>query len=155
MIQKDSDFVDDIKEDDYENCIFKKDKDFGKLLETKYKHALLQLIFQYSKKYVDNDYQLAPYPDEWKEQTQDVMLQNDKFKEFFEDNFELDPNGIVCKRVIDEKIQYEYKQKVNWKDEFKRMRLNPMPTYTSNKRAEGERKQGYWTGFRVIQKEEF
>ena len=39
--QLDSDFVDELDQDDEDNCRFKKDNRFGETLQNKYKHALL------------------------------------------------------------------------------------------------------------------
>jgi hypothetical protein len=88
-LQMDSDFQDDYV-DDFNLRKFKKDKSFRtEKLEGKYKHALLALIFQYSKQYVDDKYCLKPYPNDWKTEGEIVMKNNNKFMTWFEENFEI------------------------------------------------------------------
>ena len=148
MMQMDSDFIDGI-EDDWENCRFNKNKSFVQDLQTKYKHALLALSFQYSKKYVDDGLNLCEYPKDWVEATEDVARENNKFDEFFYNHFEIDPVGEVSKKTIELQMDPFKKEKVNLKDEFKRMRITC--TYDPHRRSRGERLQGVWTGFKIIQ----
>ena len=54
--QFDSEFVSGLLADDFENCRFIRDDSFGTKLRNEYKYALLDLIFEYSKKFVDNNY---------------------------------------------------------------------------------------------------
>lgn len=93
--QFDSDFSEDTKpeDEDYVKCIFYRDQSFGEKLVNKYKHALLELVFEYSKKFYD--YIVDPvknpiyqYPAEWKKQSSEALEQNDSFKEWFLDTFE-------------------------------------------------------------------
>ncbi len=51
--QFDSDFIDGLDKDDPINCRFKLDHGFGIRLRGELKDALLNLIFDYSKKFVD------------------------------------------------------------------------------------------------------
>jgi len=88
MFQMDSEFIDGLETDDYEKCLFKKDTNFGELLRTEYKFALMDLIYSYSKQYFDNGFKLNNYPTEWKEQTSECVANNNEFKEFFESHFE-------------------------------------------------------------------
>ena len=106
----------------------------------------MALIFQYSKKYVDDKYQLCEYPKDWVEATEDVARENNKFDEFFYNHFEIDPVGEVSKKTMELQMD-PFKEKVNLKDEFKRMRITC--TYDCKRRLIGERLQGVWTGFKI------
>ena len=151
--QLDSDFVDGLEEDDEINCKFKKDINFGETLQTKYKHALLGLIFKYSKMFVDDGYQLKPHPDEWKQETKDVVENNDQFQTWFSDNFELGNDFKISKRELETHVNaftIDSPKKINItvRDELKRM--NIVYKYDSQIRLEKERTKGVFFGFRWI-----
>ena len=57
-------------------------------LSTTYKHAFMELIYEYSQKYVDNGFNLCKYPDDWKEETTSTVAECNELKMFFEMNFE-------------------------------------------------------------------
>lgn len=86
LMQMDSEFVDGLQENDIANCRFKMDKSFCDKLVGEYKHALLELIFEYSQK-VAND-KVFKYPEDWKEIATDALEENDPFKSWFENTFE-------------------------------------------------------------------
>ena len=151
MLQFDSEFIADLEEDDYAACQFKKDLNFGMLLQTKYKHAIMELIYQYSKKYVDNQYKLCDYPAAWLEDCEDVARDNNKFEEYFYNHFEIDPNGTVSKRVMDYIVSGYKEESVIIKDELKKMKI--AFTYDCKKKGKGERTQGLFTGFKEIKYE--
>jgi len=148
MLQFDSEFIADLEEDDYAACQFKKDFNFKALLQTKYKHAIMELIYQYSKKYVDNQYKLCDYPAAWLEDCEDVARDNNKFEEYFYNNFEIDPNGTVSKRVVDLIVSGYKAEQIIIKDELKKMRI--AFTYDCKKKGKGERTQGLYSGFKEI-----
>jgi hypothetical protein len=151
IMQMDSEFG-DFSEDDYKNCKFIKNNNFIDEMSGKYKYAFLALLFKYAKKYVDDGYKLQPYPSEWIQETENVAIQNNKFDEFFYDNFEIDKHGFICKHDVDD-ILSRYHEKVNLKDELKRMRVEF--TYDSQKRGEGEKIKGLWYGFKEIKYDNF
>ena len=154
MLQFDSEFIADLEEDDYATCQFKKDLNFKALLQTKYKHAIMELIYQYSKKYVDNHYKLCDYPAAWLEDCEDVARDNNKFEEYFYNNFEIDPNGTVSKRAVDSIVSGYKADQIIIKDELKKMRI--AFTYDSKKKAKRERTNGCYTGFKeIIHEDEF
>ena len=149
MMQLDSDFIDDLVEDDPANCRFKKDTNFGKLLQTKYKHALLALIFQYSKQYVADGNKLKPYPGEWVEACDETISTNNKFEEYFYNYFEVDADGTVSKRVMDEIIENFKKEQINIRDKLKSMKI-PF-TYDSRKKLSGETTKGCYYGIKKLE----
>jgi hypothetical protein len=89
--QFDSDFIDGLEKDDPVNCRFKLDHGFGVRLRCELKDALLNLIFDYSKMFVDDEYKVKPYPIEWIAEVEDCCAQNDAFKDWFETNFIVGP----------------------------------------------------------------
>ena len=149
MEQLDSEFLDGLEEDDEENCRFKKDKSFGEKLQTIYKHALLELIFDYSKIFVDDKFSLKPYPNDWKEETQDTIESNSDFSSWFDDYFIIGAELKTSKRMVDSRLKlYTDSHKgvvIKFKDELKRMRIKF--TYDSKNRDIGEKTKGIYTGF--------
>lgn len=86
-MQMNSEFEDKYTEDDYENKHFIKDEGFGEKLQTKYKHALMSLIYQYSKSFVDDGFKMKPLPKDWEEEGKNIVAGNNKFQEFFDKYF--------------------------------------------------------------------
>jgi len=151
IAQLDSDFSENVVEDDYNKCIFKKDKKFGELLSTKYKYALMEIIFEYSKKYIDNDDNLCKYPDDWKEETNETMAECNEFQTFFESNFEKTPN--LDTPAISNTVFMSILEANKWKltnnqikDKLKSLRIPFL--YNRDKRLNGQR--GVWYGFTQI-----
>ena len=149
VLQMNSSFMDDYTEDDYVKCRFKKDTNFGFLLQTQYKFALMDIIYSYSKRFYENDFKMCNYPDEWKQETEESIAVNNDFDDFFYSNFEVDPEAIVSKRIVDEIIS-QYKGSIKIKDELRRMGIHFK--YDGKIRAPKERQQGIWTGFKVVDK---
>jgi phage/plasmid-associated DNA primase len=161
-LQMDSEFSVNNKVDDVINKKFKADLTFGKKLETIYRDAFMSLIFQYSKKFVDDEYALKPYPSDWQESTTQIVDDNNLFVSFFFQNFFIPPphpkvdnasdvvvdddNKVCISKEDVEFILKDFKGKINFKDELKRMKLNI--TYDSQLRKKNQ--LGKWTkGFFV------
>jgi hypothetical protein len=153
ILQMDSDFIPNLEADDYSKCHFKKDETFGLLLRTTYKHALLHLIFTYSKRFVDNNYELCEYPSDWAEETEETMNSSNKFCEWFEDHFDIftgsegqiENDFKINKATLENALKGFY-GKVNFKDEVKKNRWSF--TYDSQKKLENVK--GVWNGFRLL-----
>ena len=149
VLQMNSSFMDHHAEDDYVKCCFKKDTNFGFLLQTQYKFALMDIIYSYSKRFYENDFKMCNYPDEWKQETEESVSTNNEFNDFFYGHFEVDPNAMLSKRVVDEIVgQYKGSGPIRLKDELLRMGVHF--TYDCKKKAPKERGQGIWTGFKVV-----
>ena len=149
ILQLDSEFKTDIEEEDFENKIFKQDNKFGEKLETTYKYALMDLIYEYSKKHFEDGNKIKPYPSDWKTETESVCADNNKFESFFNDNFEIDAEGEVCKQEVEDiltRFKYKKMETQDLKDELKRMKV-PFD-YKSQLKKLGKR--GFWTGFKVL-----
>jgi hypothetical protein len=151
VMKMNSSFMDHYTEDDYVNCHFKKDTNFGVLLQTQYKFALMDIIYSYSKRFYENDFKMCEYPDEWKQETEESVASNNDFDDFFNSHFEIDKDAVLSKRVVDE-IVGQYKGVIRLKDELLRMGIQF--TYDCKKKAPKERIQGVWTGFKNIEKME-
>ena len=150
----DSEFIEDLEEDDYVNRKFKKDMSFGSKLITKYMFALMELLFKYSKKFVDDGFKLKPYPVDWKQESDEVVKDNNKFQEFFDDNFKVEVGAEECKADVDGVLFLFQNRKVElkiFKDALKAMRINY--TYDSQKKGKGTQIKGCWIGFKIKKEE--
>lgn len=121
--QFDSEFVSGLLENDYENCRFIRDDSFGTKLRNEYKYALLDLIFEYSKKFVDNNYKLEQYPTEWLKETNDICESENHFKEWFENTFELG-NYEISKFKFTKIIKNSGFSNYKLRDEIKKNKWN-------------------------------
>lgn len=147
MIQLDSEFIENI-EDDYETCRFKKDKAFGMLLQTDYKFAFMDLLYSYSKKFVDDGYNLKPYPNDWKEEADAVVEDNNDINDFIMDRFDFDDISATTTKADVEGQLKLYKNGLTtkcFKDALASMRLKAK--YDSQKRLGN--KKGFWVGIKV------
>jgi len=145
LMQFNSQFKDDY-DCDYETLKFKRDKELGAKLQGQYKHALLHLIFTYSKHYADEK-RLRPYPDEWKEEADEVMDENDKFASWFNDRFVVGADKMISKKDFEYLVSLLPMKGVNVKDELKRMRVAFKYDSQMRKREEGKIIKGWYVGF--------
>lgn len=147
MFQLDSEFVADI-EDDYETCRFKKDTSFGMLLQTDYKFALMDLLYSYSKKFVDDGYKLKSYPSDWNEESNAVVEDNNDLNEFIMDRFDFDDISATTSKADVESQLKLYKSDLpikHFKDALASMKLKAK--YDSQKRIGS--KKGWWVGIKI------
>jgi len=146
---------DDFPDDNYERLEFKRDSNFGTLLRGDLKMALIELLAQYGNHYW-NEKILKPYPNEWNEEAQENMNDNNKFDEWFNDNFTFDLSQVktgekglfVGKQFMTEMLPSNL-QGVKINDELKRMRV--VFTYDKGKRYNSAR--GSYVGFGLKQEE--
>lgn len=151
VMELDSEFVDGLEKDDPINCRFKKDINFGTDLRNKYKYALMDLIYQYSSKFIKTN-KFTEYPAEWSKETKQTMEENNLFKEFFYKWFIVDKDAIVSKRVVDDIIKMYPDKSIKVREEVKR--IGVWYDYDSLKKAPKERVNGKYTGFRAKTEEE-
>jgi hypothetical protein len=132
---------------DYENLQFKKDKLFGEKLCNEYRDALIYLILTYSNTYW-NEKKLKPYPLEWNEEADEVMSDNNKFEEWFYDNFEVGENNSISKLEFESILSSSNYKSLKIKDEFARMKMKFK--YDCQKRVyvNGKQVRGVWVGFK-------
>ena len=145
VLQMDSDFVEGLEENDFENKRFIRDNNFCEKLATTYKHALLSLIFQYSKKYIDKG-SIEPHPDDWSEETKDVCADNNKFTLWFDEHFEIGDDFQISKKELETELKIHNMGSINIKDELKRMSIKFK--YDSQKKLKGSK--GVYIGFQII-----
>jgi hypothetical protein len=147
MMQFDSKFVDDIV-DNPAKREFKKDTSFGELLTTTYKFALMDVIFAYSKLFVDEKHKLKAIPVEWKAETDDAAADNNDLNDFIETYYEIVPGVKTLKRDI-ESMWSHSKSKIEpriFKDALRA--LNVEFSYSSTEYIE-KVGRGFWTGIKV------
>ena len=149
LLQFNSQFREQNKTDDYKNLQFKKDKKLSEKLCDQYKHALLQLIFTYSKSYYEEK-ELKKYPCEWAKEAEENLDDNNHFESWFNDNYEIGPNFKVSKTELENSVPHGLKE-TKIKDELKRMKL-PF-SYDSQMRSKGQK--GFFIGFqRIVEDDE-
>jgi hypothetical protein len=132
---------------DYEKLQFKKDKSFGEKLCNEYRDALIYLILTYSNKYW-TEKQLKPYPCEWNEEANEVMSDNNKFEEWFYDNFEVGENNSIHKLEFESILNNSIYKSVKIKDEFARMKLKIKYDCQKRESINGKQFKGFWVGFK-------
>lgn len=137
-LQLDSEFIANLVADEPEKCRFIRDNSFGIKLRNEYKFALLDLIFEYSKQFVDDNYTLKHYPNEWKEESNNICESENHFKEWFENNFVFGDYEISEYKL--KQILKANKFDVKFTDENKKNRWN----FKRNKDSKS------WIGFKMI-----
>lgn len=149
LCQFNSQFQEITTEDNFETLQFKKDKDFGKNLSGIYRDALLYLIFSYSKKYAD-DKCLRPYPSEWKEESDENMADNNKFEQWFHDNFEVGSKEThkISRIELQSLLPTEFKT-INIKDELTKMKVSYNYDSKKNVRIGTTTGKGMYEGFKI------
>jgi len=151
-MQMNSDFSAEATEDNMETKVFIRDEGFGEKLQTTYKHALMSLIYQYSKSFVDDGYKMKPIPKDWEEESKNIVESNSKFQEFFDKYFIADENDKISKKRIEE-IMTECNIHANIKDELIKMKLKVK--YNSQAKCKGSGSvKGVWEGIREKTDEE-
>ena len=99
------------------------------------KDALLEIIFEYSKKFAETGL-LPPVPKEWRDEKNDMKENLCKFDKWFNDNYLCVEGGMVAKADLEFAISEQKKQFQisNITSELKRMKLwkNPI-TYNASK----------------------
>jgi len=149
VMQFDSMFSSKNEVDDYENCQFKVDTAFNEKLQTKYKFAMLDLLFQYSKKFVDDGYQLKPYPADWAGDTEEVCADNNTVRNDIEHTFEFADDAMMNKSEMD----YQWARLNMTKTQFKDVMavMNKKITYDAQKKYKTVR--GVWYGIKLKEEE--
>lgn len=143
--------------DDFSSRIFKPNKDFPTDLRGKWSNALLDLIFEYSYHYA-NENKLKSYPVEWDRENKLVVSSNNIYKDIFDNEFEYGEDYMIHKDDMTRILQQHgiiYKQK-EFLGELKRF-----PCYINvyNIRYDcqkqdystGKKLKGFWIGMREKQ----
>jgi phage/plasmid-associated DNA primase len=137
--------------DNYKDLLFYSDsKMIEKMIEKK--DALLEIIFEYSKKFAETGI-LPPVPKEWREEKNDMKENLCKFDKWFNDNYVCGGVGYMLPKaeleiaISEQKKQFQI---TNITSELKRMKLwkNPI-TYNAGKWLNGSR--GVYENVRKIE----
>jgi hypothetical protein len=139
MFQMDSEFIEGLEADDFKNCRFIKDKKFADLLRTDYKFALMDLIYSYSKKFIDNNFNLSQYPADWNEVKEDTVDDNNPFIEFINKKFEFGSDFEITEYYLKEYLKINKWENIKFTDQVKRHRLQ----------IKRDRDTKKWIGFRL------
>ena len=144
IAQFDSEFVENLEIEDFVNCRFKRDNNFGEKMITEYKYDLLELIFEYSQKFWENKCKMQEYPAEWKQEVEEALSQNDTFSEWFLETFEFGSGDDFIMSEYNLKKLFEVNRfKVKFNDIVKK---NKWPiTFDRNTRK--------WAGLHIKEKE--
>lgn len=140
QLQFNSEFMDKLNEDDYENKKFKKDKNLPNKIKDKYKFALLELLFRYGNQYYKKNC-LEPMPEELRELTKETLNVNSGFKNWFEEHFEIGEDYRTSKDELMKETKLDFKE---LNDELKK--INGI-IYCKQKKVNKVR--GLWEGFRI------
>jgi len=130
--QLESEFSVNQKEDDFKNCVFKLDNDFQKKLYTEYQYELLDIIFDYAKKYCVEG-KMKPVPIEWENEKAEVLDGNRPVEEFIKNTFtwkkgqEHDEDWWITKSDMDLLLKEQKIEQSAFRTELKRMKLYNNP----------------------------
>jgi len=138
MFQMDSEFIEGLEEDNFDKCQFKKDGNFGTLLRTTYKFALMDLIYMYSQKFVNNNFKLADYPSEWNKVKEECVADNNIFGEFIKEHFEFNQDHEISEFCLKQFLKQNKFENIKFNDEVKKNKWNI-------KRGQDKK----WKGFRI------
>ena len=149
ITQHNSQFRENILQDDYENKIFIENKHLDKKILTDWKNDFIHLILQEMNKYYLNGF--PETPEIYLEEISQIKDTNDDFKNWFEENIQInnktDKKGklscAISKFLIKEKIEEDLKTKFTdseLRDNFKKYKLKYDKTVCV------DNKRGGWRG---------
>jgi len=142
MFQMDSEFIEGLETEDFEKCMFKRDSNFGSTLVEKYKFALMDLIYSYSKKFFNNNYKLSQYPPEWNIVKNECLADNNPFVEFIMEHFEFGESHSISEYALKQYFKCnKISEKIRFTDEVKKNKWNL-------KRGQDKK----WNGFKIKEK---
>ena len=152
--QLESEFSANQKVDDFKNCVFKLDNEFQKKLYTEYQYELLEIIFDYAKKYCVEG-KMKPVPIEWENEKAEVLYGNRQVEEFIKNTFtwkkgqEHDKDWWITKFDIDLLLKEHKIEQSAFRTELKRMKLlnNPI-IYDRTKKH--NKKVGVYFNIRLV-----
>jgi hypothetical protein len=144
MFQMDSEFIEGLETDDFENCRFKRDSKFAELLRNEYKFALMDLIYSYSKNVINNEFVLSEYPSEWNEVKKECLVDNNPFAEFIIEHFEFGNDYQITEHSLKQYFKLcKINDKIKFTDEVKKNKWNI-------KRGQDK----IWRGFKIKEQTE-
>jgi len=158
--QFESDFVEDLETEDYENNVFKKVKGFEKILSTEWCDEFLELIIEAGVEYV-KEKKMVENPIEWCDEKDATTGNLKAFDNWFNDNFiceaghDDDSEWTVSKTRLEELNSHSNAKTNNFREEFKRMRLFNTPLiWEVNKKSKKDKTRGFWKNIKERHEEE-
>lgn len=116
-MQFDSDFKINVKTDDFENKIFIANTNFVRELSTKYKYALLELVFDYAYKFFNKEFPICP--PEWLAEKEETLIEADPFDIWFNENYIIDETGETSIYKFKQDVERAGFKNINPRDYFK------------------------------------
>lgn len=147
-----SHFSSDYTTDNFETCQFIMNKDMRKTFIGRLRNAMIWCIGKYSQMYwIDKC--LKPYPEDWREEKDEILSENNKFQTWFFENYEEDVNGVTYRTEIQNALKMSGSGLVgvNVRDEISRLTIKCVYDYKSMKQIGGVRHKGSYTGFKEIE----
>ena len=153
VLKFDSTFSKDTEEDNYAELDFKVDNSIGDKWRTTHKLAIINILFNYAKDYYDDGCKLKPYPSQFQKETSELLENNDSFRMWFNNHFEINPSGRCSKEDVESRLpQDNGKKSKNPRSDMKRLGYKYEGTLNCGKDAEGKKIQGGYKGF-VLKKQ--
>ena len=148
VLKFDSTFSKDTEEDNYAELDFKVDNSIGDKWRTTHKLAIINILFNYAKDYYDDGCKLKPYPSQFQKETSELLENNDSFRMWFNNHFEINPSGRCSKEDVESRLpQDNGKKSKNPRSDMKRLGYKYEGTLNCGKDAEGKKIQGGYKGF--------
>jgi len=149
VLKFDSTFSKDTEEDNYAELDFKVDNSIGDKWRTTHKLAIINILFNYAKDYYDDDCKLKPYPSQFQKETSELLENNDSFRMWFNNHFEINPSGRCSREDVESRLPQDVngKKGKNPRSDMKRLGYKYEGTLNCGKDAEGKKIQGGYKGF--------
>jgi P4 family phage/plasmid primase-like protien len=148
VLKFDSTFSKDTEEDNYAELDFKVDNSIGDKWRTTHKLAIINILFNYAKDYYDDGCKLKPYPSQFEKETSELLENNDSFRMWFNNHFEINPSGRCSKEDVESRLpQDNGKKSKNPRSDMKRLGYKYEGTLNCGRDAEGKKIQGGYKGF--------
>ena len=153
MITFESQFPIEAEEDDYDNKVFKQDKELRIKLTTTYRNALINIIIDYANQYYQEGC-TKPIPQDFKDDTETLNVMNeDKMDEWIKDSIIICEHEKLSKKDITEAYKsFTGFKSVNQRDFADKIKLIFHVKYDSQLYCgfDGKRKlKGGWLGLKL------
>jgi hypothetical protein len=99
----------------------------------------MDLIYSYSKKFVDNDFKMSEYPDDWNQVKQDTVDDNNPFVDFVMEHFEFGSDFEITEYYLKQYLKTNKWENIKFTDQVKRNRW----------KLTRDRVKRLWIGFRL------
>ncbi len=151
VLKFDSTFSKDFEEDNYGELEFMVDNDIADKWRSTHKLAIIDIIFKYAKDYYADGLKLKPYPSEFQKETNELLESNDTFRVWFDENFDIDPNGKCSKAEVEDRLETDKdgKKGKNPRSDMKRLGFKYESSLYCGLSQTGKKNIGGYRGFCV------